>query len=97
MRGERDHEYYKTYFDELAKAGIVVVSIDYRLGLSQLHAKRGIRTMIDVMSNAVNIAVEDIYSATNYVIANAEAWNIDPQLIMISGSSAGAITERFSL
>ena len=92
VRGERDHEYYKTYFDELAKAGIVVVSIDYRLGLSQLPAKRGIRTMIDVMSNAVNIAVEDIYSATNYVIANAEAWGVDCSKIMLSGSSAGAIT-----
>ena len=54
VRGERDHEYYKIYFDELAKAGIVVVSIDYRLGLRQLPAKRGVIAMIGIMENAVN-------------------------------------------
>ena len=48
--------------------------------------------MVKALANAVNVAVEDLYSATNYVIANAEAWGIDPELIMISGSSAGAIT-----
>jgi predicted esterase len=92
VRGERDHEYYKIYFDELAKAGIVVVSIDYRLGLSQLPTKRGAIAMIDVMENAVNIAVEDIYSATNFVIENAKEWGVDTSKIMLSGSSAGAIT-----
>ena len=92
VRGERDHEYYKIYFNELAKAGIVVVSIDYRLGLSKMPSKKGIRAMIDVMSNAVNIAVEDIYAATNFVLANAEAWGVDKSKIMLSGSSAGAIT-----
>lgn len=92
VRGERDHEYYKIYFDELAKRGIVAVSIDYRLGLSQLPKRRGIRAMISLMDNAVNIAVEDIYAATNYVLANAEAWGVDTSKIMLSGSSAGAIT-----
>ena len=92
VRGERDHEYYKIYFDELAKAGIVVVSIDYRLGLRELPSKRGIKSMIGAMSNAVNIASEDIYSATNFVIANAEEWKVDITKIMLSGSSAGAIT-----
>lgn len=92
VRGERDHEYYKIYFDELAKAGIVVVSIDYRLGLRQLPAKRGVIAMIGIMENAVNIAVEDIYAATNFVIDNAEEWGVDSSKIMLSGSSAGAIT-----
>ena len=48
--------------------------------------------MVKALANAVNVAVEDLYGATNYIIANAEAWRIDPTLIMISGSSAGAIT-----
>lgn len=92
VRGERDHEYYKIYFDELAKAGIVVVSIDYRLGLSKLPSKKGIRAMIGAMDNAVNIAVEDIYTATNFVISHAAEWGVDTSKIMLSGSSAGAIT-----
>ena len=92
VRGERDHEYYKIYFEELAKQGIVAVSIDYRLGLREIPKRQGVRAMIGVMTNAVNIAVEDIYAATNYVLKNAEAWGVDPTKIMLSGSSAGAIT-----
>ena len=47
--------------------------------------------MIDAMTNAVNIASEDIYSATLFVLDNAEEWGVDPEMVMLSGSSAGAI------
>jgi predicted esterase len=92
VRGERDHEYYSIYFDRLAREGIVVVSIDYRLGLRNLQPDGGMIAMISIFDNAINIAVEDMYAATNYVIDNAEAWMVDTSKIMISGSSAGAIT-----
>lgn len=92
VRGERDHEYYSIYFDRLAREGIVVVSIDYRLGLKNLQPDGGMIAMISIFDNAINIAVEDMYAATNYVIDNAEAWMVDISKIMISGSSAGAIT-----
>ena len=92
VQGERNHEYYSIFFDHLAREGVVVVSIDYRLGLKALPSNVGIVDMIGYLNNAVNIAVEDMYSATNFLIANAEEWNIDTSKIMISGSSAGAIT-----
>lgn len=92
VRGERDNKYYHAYFNHLAEQGIVVASIDYRLGLNNLPANLGIKGMIAAMDNAVNIAVEDLYAATNYIIANASQWNVDTSKIMISGSSAGAIT-----
>lgn len=92
VQGERNHEYYSIYFDHLAREGVVVVSIDYRLGLKNLDPNGGVVAMIDVFQNAVNMAVEDMYAATNYVIANAEEWGVDTSKIMISGSSAGAIT-----
>lgn len=92
VRGERNHEYYSIYFDRLAREGIVVVSMDYRLGLKNLKPDSGMVAMISIFDNAVNIAVEDMYAATNYVIDNAEAWMVDTSKIMISGSSAGAIT-----
>ena len=92
VQGVRDHEYYHHYFNTLAREGIVVVSIDYRLGLKGANPNRNIRAMIDIMTNAVHIAVEDLYAATNYILANAEEWRVDPTKIMISGSSAGAIT-----
>lgn len=92
VMGERDHEYYSVYFDRLAREGIVVVSIDYRLGLKSIKTDGGLVAMIEVFNNAINIAVEDMYAATNYVIARAEEWGVDTSKIMISGSSAGAIT-----
>ena len=92
VQGVRNHEYYTIYFDRLAREGVVVVSIDYRLGLQGLDPNGSVPEMVAAFQNAVNIAVEDMYAATNYVIANAEAWGVDTTKIMISGSSAGAIT-----
>ena len=92
VKGVRNHEYYSIFFDRLAREGIVVVSIDYRLGLKNLNADGGMVAMIDIFDNAVNMAVEDIYCATNFVVANSEEWAVDTTKIMLSGSSAGAIT-----
>lgn len=91
VMGERNHEYYARYFDTLAKAGIVVASIDYRLGLKNPPKSKGIKSVIGAMQNAVDIAVEDIYSATCFLLDNSQRLNIDPERIMLSGSSAGAI------
>lgn len=91
-QGSRDHEMYISYLERLASEGIVAVSIDYRLGLKLYPPTGGKVSMVKALANAVNVAVEDLYGATNYIIANAEAWGIDTDLIMISGSSAGAIT-----
>lgn len=91
-QGSRDNEMYISYLERLATEGIVAISIDYRLGLKVYPPEGGKLSMVKALANAVNVAVEDLYGATNYVIANAEAWGIDPELIMISGSSAGAIT-----
>ena len=92
VQGSRDVDYYRIYFEHLAREGIVVVSIDYRLGLKNLPKIDGARAMIDVFDNAITIAVQDMYCATNFVCANAEEWCVDPAKIMLSGSSAGAIT-----
>jgi predicted esterase len=92
VKGVRNHEYYSIFFDRLAREGIVVVSIDYRLGLRNLNADGGMVAMIGIFDNAVNMAVEDLYCATNFVIANSDEWAVDTTKIMLSGSSAGAIT-----
>ena len=91
VMGERNHEYYARYFDTLASSGIVVASIDYRLGLKNTPKNGGIKTMIGIMQHAVDIAVEDIYTATCFVLDNSERLNIDTKRVMLSGSSAGAI------
>ena len=95
VRGTRDHEGYLPYFKFLNSNGFDVVSIDYRLGLTPLTTMkemRSVRETIGLLNNAVNIAVEDLFSATLFVLENAERWQINPKQIVTSGSSAGAIT-----
>lgn len=54
--------------------------------------KMGPRQMIGMMENSINIAVEDLYAATAFVLEHANQWGINKELIITSGSSAGAIT-----
>ncbi|NLX65565.1 MAG: alpha/beta hydrolase, partial [Bacteroidales bacterium] len=88
--GSRDAKLYHPYFNFFAEKGFTVVSIDYRLGMKDQKAP-GIFNNKPIR-NAIAVAVEDLYSATNYLLENAEALSIDPSRIIISGSSAGAIT-----
>ncbi len=93
--GTRDNAEYLPYFDFLTRKGYDVVSIDYRLGLKPLRGvdrKISTREMVGLFSNAVSIAVEDLFSATLFVLDNAEEWMIDTDMIVTCGSSAGAIT-----
>ena len=89
MKGERDKPYYIPYFRELAAQGITAVSIDYRLGLKDRKISVFKTKPADT---AIRMAVEDLFSATDYLIRHAAALNIDTSCIMLSGSSAGAVT-----
>jgi predicted esterase len=44
------------------------------------------------LRNAVDMAVVDLYDATNWVITNANRFGIDTSKIILSGSSSGTIT-----
>jgi len=88
--GERDAELYKRYFNYFADRGFTVVAIDYRLGMKGQKAPGMLN--FKPLLNAIHLAVEDLYSATNYLLENAQQLYIDPSRIIISGSSAGAIT-----
>lgn len=87
--GARDHD--TEYFLFLANNGYDVVSIDYRLGMRGVESP-GIIEFLKAMDKTINIAVEDLYSATNFILDHADEWQIDPTKIVVSGSSAGAIT-----
>lgn len=93
LMGQRDHESHNPFFEYLNQNGYNVVSIDYRLGLSKITKKesKGMK-LIKKFKWAVDIAVEDLFDATNFVLEHAGEWNIDPSMIIASGSSAGAIT-----
>lgn len=89
--GSRDEASYQKFLTEMAENGIVGVSIDYRLGLKDKKIKNLIQ-LAKILENSVNMAVEDMTSAVKFVLDNAEEFKVNPKQIMLSGSSAGAIT-----
>ena len=88
--GSRDANLYKEYFNYFANKGFTVVSIDYRLGMKGEKAPSLFN--YKPMENSISLAVEDIYAATDYLLKNSNELNIDTTKIIISGSSAGAIS-----
>ncbi|MCD8206339.1 MAG: carboxylesterase family protein [Bacteroidales bacterium] len=90
ISGHRDSQHYLPWFKSMTDMGFRIVSIDYRLGLKGISSAGAGQT--NALDNAIHIAVEDLYSATAFLIENAETLGIDPDNIVVSGSSAGAIT-----
>ena len=90
IHGTRDNADYHKWFRLMTENGYRVISIDYRLGLKGSD-KVGI-AQVNVLDNAIHMAVEDLFSATNFIIENADQLGVQPDNIVISGSSAGAIT-----
>ena len=90
ITGERDNESYNKWFRQLTENGYGVISIDYRLGLKG-SSKVGV-AQTNLLDKAIHMAVEDLFSATNFIIDNAEELKINPNNMVVSGSSAGAIS-----
>ena len=90
VAGTRGDESYNPWFRMLTENGYRVISIDYRLGLKGF-TKVGV-AQVNILDKAIHMAVEDLFSATNFIIDNAESLGVDPKNIVISGSSAGAIS-----
>jgi hypothetical protein len=88
--GRRDDSVYNSYFNFLVQNNYIVVSISYRLGL------KGVRHVskfnIKPLKNAVDMAVDDAYDATNWVVTHAQTLGVDTSQVLLSGSSSGAIT-----
>lgn len=90
IRGTRDDQDYHKWFRAMTQNGYRVISIDYRLGLKGSN-KVGV-AQVNVLDKAIHMAVEDLFSATTFIIDNADHLGVDPSNIVISGSSAGAIS-----
>lgn len=92
ITGSRDSKEAREWFGELIANGYRVISIDYRLGLKGFHGAGLNRRFIEATRNAIDMAVEDLFSATAFIIENSAEIGIDPSSLVVSGSSAGAIT-----
>jgi dipeptidyl aminopeptidase/acylaminoacyl peptidase len=91
VEGARNVPFYNEYYNFLVDQGIKVVAIDYRLGLRGRFDEVGIFNTAP-LKDAIDMAVEDLYAATSYLLKHADELGIDPERVLISGSSAGAIT-----
>jgi para-nitrobenzyl esterase len=73
---------------ELAKAGIVVVSVDYRLGPLGFFASK---TTKDLYGTTGNWGILDMISALKWVKNNIASFGGDPKQVTIGGFSAGSM------
>lgn len=91
--GWRDRLFYGNYLQAVTEMGFTVVSIDYRLGME--GKKYNLKTLTaksEGLADAVQLAVEDLFTATAYLTDHAQQLHIHPDSILASGSSAGAIS-----
>ena len=90
VRGARNLKWDADYCRQLTENGYTVVSIDYRLGLRGA-TNIGV-TNIQPLEDAIYMAAEDCAAAVRYLVDNAGSLGIEPDKIILEGSSAGAIT-----
>ena len=92
--GFRSNERYHPWFKILNDNGYKIITIDYRLGLKGVPMKFTLIGKIKTAKNtvkAVEMGAEDLFSAVNYIIDNAETLEVDPENIVLVGNSSGAI------
>ncbi|MCK3683006.1 alpha/beta hydrolase [Maribellus sp. YY47] len=90
--GTRNSEKVVNFCNEMASHGYVVASISYRLLRKGTPEGFGCLCPANVKLNTIDAAVEDLQDATFFLIENREQYAIDPQRIILAGSSAGAET-----
>lgn len=73
------------------KQGYTFVSIDYRKTITDAKTISDSLNFATLYDTAMKLAIEDLFDATSYMVANAAELCIDPTQIVISGASAGAI------
>ena len=89
--GERDNESSQKCCQMLADRGFVAVAMDYRLYFKH-PAKVSLLAAYHLFDTAITWAVEDCAEAVAFLWNNAEKLNLDPTKMVLTGSSAGAIT-----
>ena len=90
--GKRDSEKIKNFCKQMAGYGYVVASVSYRLTRKGKETSFGCNCPAEDKLNTFISAVQDVQDATFFLIENREQFGIDPQKIILAGSSAGAET-----
>jgi poly(3-hydroxybutyrate) depolymerase len=93
--GARNNREMKQVAQALLERGFTVISIDYRLGFQDKemvasHSK--LFKLTELFQYCIDIATEDCAAAVAWTCANAGMLDIDPSRIILTGSSAGAVS-----
>lgn len=86
--GKRDDENIESFANNMAERGYAVASISYQLTMKKLGF--GCNTKSSDKIKAFNTASNDISYAINYLIKYKKKFNINPEQIILMGTSAGA-------
>ena len=92
VNGERNSEKIQEFCKRLAGYGYVVSSISYRLTRKDTPEGFGCDCPANEKLNTFQAAVEDVQDASFFLIEHREEFGINPQKIILAGSSAGAET-----
>lgn len=92
MGGDKASKHQVEWFKSLTEHGYNVASISYRQGLKGFKNAGVNFRFINALRGAIGLAVEDLFSATVFLVENAKELGIDPENIIVSGGSAGAMT-----
>ena len=94
VMGSRDNSYQQQVAKVLTERGFVVVSPDYRLGLkdtamvARYSSITGTQTLFQW---CIDMAAEDCAAACAWVVGHAAELGVNPDRMVLTGSSAGAI------
>ena len=92
--GARDDNQIPKLKEYYTQKGWVVISIDYRLGMKGQKSYDMVANL-NKYERSIEMAGEDMISATDYILKNlltTPQFTINPDYIVLVGSSAGAIT-----
>lgn len=89
--GTKADKEYLGYFKAMTEKGYGVISIDYRLGMKGVVTKGGISSF-KLFYKSIHMAMEDLFSATLFLIEKGESFGVDSNSLVLAGSSAGAIS-----
>lgn len=93
--GERDDKLQTTIAQMLTQRGYTVVSADYRLGLkdsAMVASNSKLSKLQNLFQWVIDIAAEDCAEALAYIVNHSQELGINPDRIVLTGCSAGAIT-----
>jgi len=86
--GSRNDDYITNFANKIVQEGFSVASISYRLTMKRKGFGCDVKSKYKI--KAFDSASKDISYAVNFILKNQNQFNINPDKIVISGSSAGA-------